>query len=40
MRPMGMEPGGWDQEMAALPQLAFPSEPNHVPWLPQAARPS
>lgn len=29
--PVGAEPGRWDQEMAALPQLAFPSEPSHLP---------
>lgn len=33
---VGAEPGRWDQEMAALPQLAFPSEPNHLPRLLQA----
>lgn len=31
--PVGAEPGRWDQEMAALPQLAFPSEPSHLPRL-------
>lgn len=35
---VGAEPGRWDQEMAALPQLAFPSEPSHLPRLLQAPR--
>lgn len=33
---VGAEPGRWDQEMAALPQLAFPSGPSHLPQLLQA----
>jgi len=34
--PVGAESGRWDQEMAALPQLAFSSEPSHLPRLLQA----